>query len=356
MLLKEIKNIFHRDLDTIYPKEEVDSFFYLLIEHFLGLKRFVLAIQPHLVITKEEEQPLFEALTELRRHRPIQYIIGTAHFMGLDFKVDDNVLIPRPETEELVRWMLADLMCIAGKPNTNKTRGPGKKRTGASAKDGACESSIPEGKVSRKGPVIMDIGTGSGCIAISLAKNLPEAKVHALDVSTKALAVAQENAVSHDVAIEFITADILDMNILDRAIPEEVDISEEDVLKAEISTGHTWRTYFDAVASNPPYVRLQERKDMHKNVTDHEPELALFVSDKDPLEYYEAIARFGQRNLKENGKLYLEINQYLAEETKALLKDHNFSEIELRKDGFGNYRMIKCKKVTQEYISPDYHT
>jgi release factor glutamine methyltransferase len=109
MLLKEIKNIFHKELDEIYPKEEVDSFFYMLIEHYLGLERFVLAMQPDLTITKEEEQPLFEALPELRSHRPIQYIIGKAHFMDMGFKVNENVLIPRPETEELVRWIVDEV-------------------------------------------------------------------------------------------------------------------------------------------------------------------------------------------------------------------------------------------------------
>ncbi|MDT7830640.1 peptide chain release factor N(5)-glutamine methyltransferase [Pricia sp. S334] len=288
MLLKEIKNIFHKELDSAYSKEEVDSFFYLLIEHYLGLERFVLALQPNLTVTKEEEQPLFEALTQLRQYRPIQYIIGNAHFMEMDFKVDENVLVPRPETEELVRWIIEDLH----------------------GKDSRARNGSPK---------ILDIGTGSGCIAVSLAKNLPAAEVFALDISEKALAIAQKNAGVHRVCVEFLKKDILNWD------------SRE--------------TEFDIIVSNPPYVREQEKGAMHKNVTSQEPELALFVSNENPLQFYEAIARFAMKGLKENGSLYLEINQYLAKETEQLLKSHNFSEIELRNDMFGNERMIKCSYI-----------
>lgn len=279
MLLKEVKNIFHKELDESYPTEEVDSFFYLVIEHYLGVERFVLALQPNLVVSKEEERPLFAALSQLRLHRPVQYIIGNAHFMDMDFKVNKDVLIPRPETEELVRWMVFEL--------SDKSYGIS----------------------------ILDIGTGSGCIAISLAKNLPEAKIFALDVSEKAIAVAKQNALDNEVTVEFIHSDIIDLNAL--------------------------ATKFDVIVSNPPYVREQEKKAMHKNVTEHEPEIALFVPDGNPLKFYKAIIGFANHNLKENGSLYLEINQYLPKETERLLRKHNFSEIERRKDMFGNDRMMK---------------
>lgn len=285
MLLKEIKNIFHKELDDSYPKEEVDSFFYRLIEHYLGLERFVLAMQPNLTISKEKEQPLFEALAQLRSQRPVQYIIGKARFMDMDFSVDENVLIPRPETEELVRWIVEEAQ------NTKYEVRNGKR-------------------------TILDIGTGSGCIAVSLAKNLPDAQVFALDISEKALEVAKQNALDNNVAIRFIKADILNFDYLD--------------------------IKFDVIVSNPPYVREQEKKKMHKNVKDYEPGLALFVSDENPLKFYDAIAGSAQKILKENGTLYLEINQYLAKETEQLLRNHNFSEIELRKDMFGNDRMMKC--------------
>lgn len=286
MLLKEIKKIFLKELDGIYPQEEVDSFFYMLIEHYLKLERFVLAMQPNLVVSKEEEQPLFEALSQLRLYIPIQYITGKSNFMDMDFKVDENVLIPRPETEELVRWMIEEL--------------------------GHIKSPVPGKWLS-----ILDIGTGSGCIAVSLAKNLPNYEVHGLDVSIGALNIARINAKANKVDVTFVEIDILDI--------------EDSAVK------------YDIMVSNPPYVREQEKKAMHKNVTDHEPELALFVSDGNPLKFYAVIARFASKNLRENGSLYLEINQYLAKETEQLLRNHNFSEIELRKDMFGNDRMMRCK-------------
>jgi release factor glutamine methyltransferase len=281
MLLKEIKKVFHTELDAIYGKEEVSSFFYLLIEHYLGLERFILAVQPELIITKEEGSPLFEALSKLKLQVPIQYIIGKIHFMDLDFVVNKNVLIPRPETEELVRWVLDDFSTV--------------------------KSDLK----------ILDIGTGSGCIAVSLAKNLPNAKVYAIDVSEEALAVAKETAKLNGVEIYFINADILEVNDLDDK--------------------------FDIIVSNPPYVRMLEKQEMKNNVLDNEPELALFVADDNPLIFYKKIIELAPKNLIDKGVLYFEINQYLGKETQSLLEATNFSEIELRKDFFGNDRMLKGK-------------
>ena len=279
MLLKEIKNIYHSELDPIYPKEEVDSFFYLTIAHHLNLERFVLALQPNLTLSKKEEQPLFEVLAQLRLKKPIQYILGSTHFMDMDFKVNENVLIPRPETEELVRWVLEDYRM-----------------------DGNKEISI------------LDIGTGSGCIAISLAKNMKRAKVYGLDISKKALEVAKDNAVKNQVEVEFLNADILNMEYF----KEKVDV----------------------IVSNPPYVRLLEKEKMKPNVIENEPGSALFVPDNDPLVFYRKINELAKKNLKSGGRLYLEINQYLGKETKALF-ENGFIEVELRKDMFGNDRMLK---------------
>ena len=279
MLLKEIKNIYHSELDPIYPKEEVDSFFYLTIAHHLNLERFVLALQPNLTLSKKEEQPLFEVLAQLRLKKPIQYILGSTHFMDMDFKVNENVLIPRPETEELVRWVLEDYRM-----------------------DGNKEISI------------LDIGTGSGCIAISLAKNMKRAKVYGLDISKKALEVAKENAVKNQVEVEFLNADILNMEYF----KEKVDV----------------------IVSNPPYVRLLEKEKMKPNVIENEPGSALFVPDNDPLVFYRKINELAKKNLKSGGRLYLEINQYMGKETKALF-ENGFIEVELRKDMFGNDRMLK---------------
>ncbi|MEJ1222166.1 peptide chain release factor N(5)-glutamine methyltransferase [Sediminicola sp. 1XM1-17] len=279
MLLKEIRHIFHVELDTIYPKEEVDSFFYLMVEHYLGLERFVLALQPNTMVSKEEEQPLFEGLSQLKLHRPVQYILGVAHFMDLEFKVDENVLIPRPETEELVRWIIA----------LEKER---------------------QGELK-----ILDIGTGSGCIAISLAKNLPNAKVYALDISRESLKIAQANADKNEVQVEFIEADIL----------ETKDLEHQ----------------FDIIVSNPPYVRDLEKTEMSANVTDHEPGYALFVPNENPLLFYRKISEFAISHLKSGGCLYFEINQYLGKETLELMVNSGFTQLILQKDMFGNDRMIK---------------
>lgn len=281
MLLREIKNIFHRELDALYPKEEVGSFFAMLIEDYLGLERFVLALEPDLVISKEEETPLFEALSRLKLQEPIQHILGKTHFMEMDFIVTQHVLIPRPETEELVRWILKEY----------------------------------KGSQSQ-GLKIMDIGTGSGCIAISLAKHFTNAAIYALDISEEALKVARKNAALNEVDVSFVQNDIFKLAL------------ESD---------------FDIIVANPPYVREKEKNEIQKNVLDHEPSQALFVSNEDPLVYYKRITALASKHLKEGGSLFFEINQYLGKETKQLLKSHNFSEIELRKDMFGNDRMLKGK-------------
>ncbi|MDO1511267.1 peptide chain release factor N(5)-glutamine methyltransferase [Maribacter confluentis] len=280
MLLREIRNIFHSELDTLYSKDEVTSFFYILTAHYFKLERFALVFEPNLVIDKDQETILFNALSQLKKEKPIQYITGIAHFMDMDFKVNEHVLIPRPETEELVRWILEDKAGVDTKIH------------------------------------ILDMGTGSGCIPISLAKNLPNAHVKALDISPKALLVAKENAAVQGVKIDFQLADIFDYH-----------------------TDNVQR--FDIIVSNPPYVREQEKSNMQKNVLCNEPGLALFVPDDDALKYYRAIVHFATRNLNQNGSLYLEINQYLGEETKQLLVQNKFKNVELRKDLYGNHRMLK---------------
>ena len=281
MQLSEIKNIFHLELDSLYPKEEVTNFFYMFMEKHLHLGRFAMVMEPNLTISKEEEQPFFEGLTQLKLERPIQYILGETSFMDLVFHVDDNVLIPRPETEELVQWVISEI--------------------------GNKKSELR----------ILDIGTGSGCIAISLAKALPKSKVTALDVSGKALEIAKKNAELNGVAIEFVHADILDLSL---------------------------NLNFDIIVSNPPYIRELEKEEILNNVKDYEPSLALFVPDDNALLFYKAIAKFSKDHLSEEGRVYLEINQYLGEETKSLFEDENFKDISLKKDIFGNNRMLGCVK------------
>ena len=285
MVLKEILNIFHKELDTIYGNNEVDSFFNILIDYYLNLKRITLVMQPEYTISKEEEQPLFEALSRLKLEEPIQYILGETEFFGLVFKVNQNTLIPRPETEELVQWIIEDY-----KDNLEQIK-------------------------------ILDIGTGTGCIPISLAKNLPKAKVKALDISTKALEVAKQNAELNAVEVDFIEQNILD------TYHTELDSASQK---------------FDVIVSNPPYVRELEKAEMKGNVLKHEPELALFVDNTNPLIFYKAITEFATHSLKAGGTLYFEINQYLGAEMIQLLEDFNFKDIELKKDMFGNNRMIKA--------------
>lgn len=297
MQLSEIKNIFHQELQNLYPREEIDSFFYAMVEHYLGLERFVLVMQPRFTLTKEEEQPFFEGLAQLKNEKPLQYILGETHFMDLTLKVNEHVLIPRPETEELVRWILDE--------------------TKKDLQGVVDERDLLVGLEDKVH--ILDIGTGSGCIAIALAKQLPNAQVYALDVSEKALAVAEENAKMNNVQVNFLQMDILEAN--------EMDVC------------------FDIIVSNPPYVRESERQSIKNNVKNYEPSSALFVADQDPLIFYRAIARFAKERLNRGGSLFFEINQYLGEQTASLLKKNHFKDIELKKDIFGNDRMMKAKWV-----------
>ncbi|MCH2196064.1 peptide chain release factor N(5)-glutamine methyltransferase [Kordia sp.] len=287
MRLKDIQDIFHKELDEIYGKNEVDSFFFMLTEDYFGIERFTLALDPDIVITKEQETSIFSALSELRLEKPIQHILGKAHFYGLEFTVNEHTLIPRPETEELITFILEK-----AKYATNKNLS------------------------------ILDIGTGSGCIAIALKKKLPYAKVFAIDISENALEVAQKNAKDNDVEVQFVQADVLSLNDL-----------------------HIFKNNdepFHIIVSNPPYVRNLEKAEMRKNVLEYEPDSALFVEDNNPLVFYDKIANLAMKYLKINGSLYFEINQYLGKEMIDLLDGKQFQNIELRKDIFGVDRMLKA--------------
>lgn len=289
MRLKDIQKVFHQELDVIYGKNEVASFFNILISHYLKLNRIALVLEPGLTVSKEEEQPLFEALSRLKQEEPIQYIIGETQFYDLTFKVNEHTLIPRPETEELVQWIVK------------------------------CHSERSEESQLK----ILDIGTGTGCIAISLAKNLPKAKVYALDVSEEALKVARQNAELNNVEVHFINADILNR--------DSWNLEFKDL-------------QFDIIVSNPPYVRNQEKAEIKNNVLKHEPHLALFVEDHEPLQFYHTISDIAVDKLTENGMLFFEINQYLGNETKQLLHNKGFKDLELKTDIFGNNRMLKGLK------------
>jgi release factor glutamine methyltransferase len=281
MKIKEYRTQFIDALTPIYDAGEAESFFYLILEEKKQLKRIDLALHPDLAFSEEEIAVWNSILEQLQQEIPIQYLLGKTSFYGLDFEVNENVLIPRPETEELVEWVLSNNLIIQKSKNLK----------------------------------ILDIGTGSGCIAISLAKNIPNAQVFAIDISEKALATAQKNAKINTVNVTFINQNIL----------ETEDLQQQ----------------FDIIVSNPPYVRNLEKEEIKKNVLDNEPHLALFVEDNDALIFYKKIAELAQKNLVPNGQLYFEINQYLGKEMVELLEKMNFAAIELRKDIYGNDRMMK---------------
>ena len=277
MLLKEFRNHFNKELSSAFPQTEIDTFFFLLIEKELELQRVDLVLNTQLSIPKEKFEHLYNALARLKTQEPIQYILGETEFYGLPFKVSKDTLIPRPETEELVEWIIND---CNDKSNIS----------------------------------ILEIGAGSGCIPVALAKNLPNATISSIDISKKALAVAKENATINNVNVDFIDQDILKTDKL----PQQYDI----------------------IVSNPPYVRELEKIEIKPNVLENEPHLALFVDDNNPLIFYSKIADLAKKHLKKSGVLYFEINQYLGEETTEMLSKKEFTT-ELKKDLFGNNRMTK---------------
>ena len=282
MLIKEYKSLFAKQLSSIYDVGEVESFFFTILENKHQLKRIDLALDINLEFSEIEIKTWNEILEKLKQQIPLQYILGTTSFYDLEFEVNNDVLIPRPETEELVAWILSN-------------------------------KEMTESKHQIK---ILDIGTGSGCIAISLAKNISNAEVFAIDVSEKALAIAKKNASTNKVKVIFI---------------------EENILNTE-----SLHQTFNVIVSNPPYVRNLEKQEINKNVLDYEPHLALFVEDDDALLFYRKIAHLAQKNLSENGQLYFEINQYLGKQMIELLQQTGFKNIELKKDIYGNDRMILC--------------
>lgn len=281
MTLKALRELFQKQLKDLYPKEEIHSFFHMLCEAYLGKSRIDIALQPFEKVAPESFELFSKALLLLEKQYPIQYIVGKTNFMGLEFEVNTAVLIPRPETEELISWILND-------HDKNAVLS------------------------------VLDIGTGSGCIPIVLAKQLPESNIQTMDVSDKALEIAKNNARKHQVKVDFM---------------------HQDVLKLEALT-HS----YDIIVSNPPYVRESEKEQMRDNVVKYEPDLALFVSDQDPLIFYKHIARLALHTLRSNGSLYFEINQYLGKALCKVLIDLGFKNVEIKKDIFGADRMIRAKK------------
>ena len=274
------KKLIRDSLSHLYCEQEIESISKLIFEKVLGFSRLQVHLNQHETISSANLTQITEIVNRLIQFEPIQYILGETEFYGLPLKVNPAVLIPRPETEELVDWIIHDC--------------------------------------SRINPIILDIGTGSGCIPIALAKNLTGATAEGWDISADALKVAKKNAEINQVKVNFICADVLNLNYAER------------------------QQKYDIIVSNPPYVTPSEQRSMLKNVVDYEPHIALFVPETDPLIFYRIIAEIAINALKPGGKLYFEINEQFGIETVDLLTLKGFKNIILKKDINGKERMIKA--------------
>jgi release factor glutamine methyltransferase len=296
-----IKDVFedYKQLKKVYGANEIEAITLLTISEITQLSKASIKAFPERELSAGQAEKLKNILAQLQTGQPIQYILGVTEFYGLLFKVNPSVLIPRPETEELVEWILSSV---------------------------AESQKLKVESIKQFTGGILDIGTGSGCIAISLKKNLPDTQVSAIDISEEALKTAGENAVVNEVDVNFIHADILNI----KSEIETAKPSTELIPKSEI------------IVSNPPYVTLTDKQQMHANVTDFEPHSALFVPEHDPLIFYRAIAHFAKANLQPGGLLFFEINESYGQETLELLQLTGFINTELRKDMSGRDRMIKA--------------
>ena len=270
-------------LYEMYGDREAANIADIVIENITGFKKVDRLINKQFPLNEEQLQLLNDYTNELLKHKPVQYVLNEVWFAGMKLYVDENVLIPRPETEELVEWIV---------------------KTVASRKSQVAS--------------ILDIGTGSGCIPVALKKKLLSVEVHALDTSEEALNVAKRNAAIQQTEINFHLLNILDRNLWKQS-PK-----------------------FDIIVSNPPYVTQGEASSMQKNVLQYEPHLALFVDDEDAMKFYKAIAEFGLKHLNENGQLFFEINEMMSKQICDLLNQYRYLNIELKKDLQNKDRMIKA--------------
>lgn len=271
---------FEEELEGIYPGREAKNIAYLALQRFCGCSMTDLLMGKHDLLDEEQERMMRETLARLANGEPFQYIIGEGDFHGLSFVVDKNVLIPRPETAELVDWIADD---------------------------------IGDKKAS-----FLDVGTGSGCIAITLKHLNSSFEANAMEVSPLALEVAKKNAQNLCADVNFILDDILHP-------------------QAELEP-------LDFIVSNPPYITEEEKEGMRRNVLDHEPHLALFVGNDDALLFYKAIADFGTKNLKHGGYLYFEINEHFGKEMSRMLEEKGYKDIVVKEDMEGKERMVRCRK------------
>lgn len=279
MIIKELYRNFLIQLQNIYSLDEATSISEWVFEKKASLKRSDIIRNPNQEVAASTEKKIQDTLYELLLHKPVQYILEEAWFYGIKFKVNNQVLIPRPETEELVEQLIADR-----------------------------KSKLTD-------PAILDIGTGSGCIPVAIKKHLPASRITSIDISEGALALAAENAGTHNASINFLQFDFL----ATQRWPE---------LPA-----------FDVIVSNPPYIPQNEMEKLAPNVTGFEPHLALFVPDHSPLLFYEKIAAFGKEHLLPNGKIYLETHEDLARQSAALFRDY-YQTVVVKKDLYGKERML----------------
>lgn len=286
MNLLQLEKYFHQRLKANYPDSEIENFFFWTLEQILGIQRIDFVLQKNNAVDYQNIDSIKKVIQRLRNEEPIQYIFGSTEFYGLLFNVSTDTLIPRPETEELVEWIIETV------------------------KQDEYLSSLSELR-------ILDIGTGTGCIAITLTKLIPSANTTAVDISKNALTVAESNSALNEVNVHFVISNVLELSSLENE--------------------------FDIIVSNPPYVRNSEKIEIKNNVLKYEPDTALFVEDDDPLLFYRKIGKLSLDSLTNNGYLFFEINQYLGEETVDLLSKLGYQQVELRKDLFGNDRMIKCR-------------
>jgi len=284
--MKTLNQYIEKELHELYPKNEIKGFIRLIFEHIYGFNYTQFLLHSDEKIGDDKFSEIKLIVERLKNFEPIQYILGKTEFYGLTLKINQSVLIPRPETEELVHWILSS-------------------------------------EISQFANII-DIGTGSGCIALALKSKMHEASVTAVDISAEALQTAEKNAMENNLDINFIKADIFEWEKL------------------------SWGK-FDVIVSNPPYVREQEKVKMEANVLNYEPPAALFVPDTAPLIFYHAIAGFAKKHLKNKGFLFFEINEALAPEIENLLLETGFGNIEIRNDMNGKARMVRCNKFLNSF-------
>ena len=284
MTVRQIVTEIHRQLSGLYPETEIESFTRILFRQFLDMNFVQVHLWQDHELSSFIEKQFSEVIDELKKYRPLQYILGNTDFCGLLFELTPDVLIPRPETEELAFWIIHEY-------------------------DRDDQLSM------------VDIGTGSGCIAVTLATCFPNANVTALDISEAALAVARRNAQRNEAKVNFLLKDVL----------------KDDLMGFEYGS-------LDVVVSNPPYVTPSDRQYLQPNVLEYEPHCALFTPGDDPLIFYKRIAEFGSKCLKDQGRIFFEINEAFSEETADILKQYGYSDIVPKKDISGKWRMITAKR------------